>query len=254
MPQPDRNTPLTDNWRDAPGRGVPRNPPLRAPDYLEPARELDRHDASRHDVSNGVVLVLIVVVVVLLVALVGGAAWLFLLRPGAPFSGAAAPAVLSSSQTAVTAQQGAFTATAAQIAPTPGNSIVPGRDADGQPTAIIASLQQSPNSAGKTEGAYVTVEAPTAQTLSGKSITVVVVARAGAGNPTSRFALAYSSGPLGNSGWITFVPTTAFQPYSFRLRVPASQQAGANYVGIWADVAGLGRTLEVSQVRIDIMP
>lgn len=195
--------------------------------------------------------ILTAIVIVLLLVLIATAAWLFYFRnAGIPFLQDGPRATQSTRQAPATA--GTVKLAVANLTATPGNGVSPA-PGDGAATAIVTSRQVSPRPSGTTQAAYVVIDPATAQQLSGRMINVRLVARAAATNPTNRFALAYSAGPLGNSGWITFVPTDQFQAYNFRLRVPAGKDVGANYVGIWADVLGSGRALEVSDIGINIL-
>lgn len=245
MPPSERDRRATaPQWTD-------RIPASRAPRDAEAVRPSAYEPHEEHHDRDGATTLLIVVVVVLLLILVAAGSWLMFFRDMPLPNMGGTPVTNNASAGGSVAPTLAISPSA--LAATAGNSVVPGKAEDGRVTAIVASRQQSPRANGTTQAAFASIEPSSAQTLSGKLISVRVVARAATTNPTSRFALAFSAGTLGTSGWITFVPTSSFQPYDMRLRVPAGSNVGKNYVGVWADVLGLGHGLEVSEISVRIL-
>ena len=55
------------------------------------------------------------------------------------------------------------------------------------------------------------------------------------------------------SGWITYELTNEFQDYSFDFTPNLPNPEGNQYVGIWPDVKGRGRTMDVKWVKVEIV-
>jgi hypothetical protein len=204
------------------------------------------------------VFILVALIVVLLVLLGGGAYWLLAHRDGGGTgvggeasgvdrSSSAPPALAT--RTGNTPLPASVVLDLAAIKAVTGNTVTAGSGPDGGRTVVIASTQQTPTAAGTTGGAYFAIDPATSQALSGHVVSIRVTARAPQTSPSSRFAIAFSGNGLGDSGWITFVPTTDFKTYDLRVGLPAAV-GPTDYVGIWADVYGLGKALEVSKVEI----
>ena len=210
-----------------------------------------RHDPidpePRSDGGGPAVFLLVAVIVVLVLALAGGGAWLLFNRGGSPGNDEAQ--VSSPARSSGTAAVGNLVADLATIKMPAGNTAAAGTGKDGSPTVIISSSLQQPSAGGTTGGAYFALDPAASQALSGHTVAIRITARAAAANPTSRFALAFSGNGLGDSGWITFVPTADFETYALRVALPAAV-GPSDYVGVWADVFGLGKALEVSKVEI----
>lgn len=232
----------------------PPTPPEGSSRYEEPLNPRQRAPGYDGREGSPLVLILVVLIVVLLVLLAGGGYWLFFHRGGGEFAGSAGgatappPAIVNSVGGAQL--PGSVVLDLATIKTAAGNAVSSGPDGH---TAVIASTQQSPNAHGTTGGAYFAVEPAISQALSGHTVVIRVTARAAAVNPSTRFALAFSGNGLGDTGWITFVPTADFQVYSVRIALPAAV-GPTDHVGIWADVFGLGKALEVSKVEIVPLP
>jgi len=193
------------------------------------------------------VVVLVVLILVLLAAL-GGGAWYFLVPRGSSDTASSGSTSSRPNQSAAAV----FEVPATVIRPSDGNTITPGAGPDGTPTAIVLSSNPSAAATGATGGAYVALNRAAMKQLAGKPVSIRISARAAQGKASDRFALAFSSG-TGTSGWIVFVPTTEFQSYDMRVRIPADAGRSDSYVGIWSDVAGLGHGIEVSGLSIGIV-
>ena len=217
--------------------------------YTGPTRHDQIDQEPRSDGGGPAVFVLIAVIVVLVLALAGGGAWLLFSRGGSLGSGEAqVPSPIGSSNQGAAAV-GSLVVDLATIKTPEGNTASAGTGKDGAPTVIISSRLQQPSAGGTTGGAYFALDPAASQALSGHAVAIRITARAAAANPTSRFALAFSGNGLGDSGWVTFVPTADFETYALRVALPAAV-GPSDYVGIWADVFGLGKALEVSKVEI----
>lgn len=72
---------------------------------------------------------------------------------------------------------------------------------------------------------------------SGHHIVIKIVARA-ANASVSRFALAYSTNEVGNSGWRWFTSTIQWCVYTMEWDVPTMKNGNGDFLGILPDVEG----------------
>jgi hypothetical protein len=221
---------MADNIRESFDRGLRQEQPRKAP-------------AKR----RGGWLYVVTVVVVLLAA---GAAALYFLNPSwLPFFAGPKDIVLESGSRIV------FDGLATEMTAGQGNTVVQGVAEEGRTTVIIRSRRKNARAIGTTEGAYVQLKPDVSSELTGKRVRVTVWARAGVENPSTLFAVAYSRGASGTTGWIAFDPSKEIKPYTFVYRVPAAatQNATGDYVGVWSDVSGLGGALEVRLITVQVI-
>jgi len=196
--------------------------------------------------GNMLVVLLAGLIAVLLVLLIGGGVWLLI--GGGRGAGSLGDAALRQGlggQRTGTAAPGDVTLDLAAIKTAGGNTVSPGSNG----SVIVASREQSPSPLGTTGGAYIKLEPAVSQELSGHTVIIRITARAASQAPTSRFAAALSGNGLGDTGWVTFVPTDDFQTYALRVSLPAAV-GPTDHIGIWADVFGLGKALEISKIEI----
>ena len=83
----------------------------------------------------------------------------------------------------------------------------------------------------------------------GYEVVVRVAARKPVTNPAAEFAIAYSSGSAGNSGWKKFALTTEWTEYEFTYVVPEGVQVN-DYLAIWADTSGTGKGVVIDAVQV----
>jgi hypothetical protein len=140
-----------------------------------------------------------------------------------------------------------FSGNAGALAAPAGNQVQQDKD-DPRITWIRSSLRQA-SPAGATDGASIEIKPPLLDDLIGKRIKVTVSARAADQGPPQPFAIAYSAGDLGTSGWRVFTPSAEFDDYSFVYQVPTKVGA-AHHVGIWSDISGRGAPLAVRSISI----
>jgi hypothetical protein len=108
------------------------------------------------------------------------------------------------------------------------------------------------NSNGATDGVSVNVPSSLTGEIQAKRIRVTVSARGGGKNVQSPFAVAYSTGSAGNSGWFVFEPTSEFNDFSFNYVVPRGGGGLNHYVGIWSDIAGRDAPLAIRRITITV--
>lgn len=123
----------------------------------------------------------------------------------------------------------------------------------GENWLLTSGFDKLPSSGGVTGGAYLTLTGEQEKRLSGKSARIEVIAALPAGAAPHKFAIAYSTAEVGNSGWRPFeVQTSEPQVFGFDWPVPASPNPGRgnDFIGILGDFEGRGRALEVREIRV----
>jgi hypothetical protein len=73
---------------------------------------------------------------------------------------------------------------------------------------------------------------------SGRPITIEVIVRAAQGADKAKFALAYSTNDVGNSGWLNLEAGLEWTVCVLRYDVPAMKNGNGDFVGILPDVRG----------------
>ena len=141
-----------------------------------------------------------------------------------------------------------FSGNAGELA-SPAGNLVQQDQADPAITWIRSSLREAVTT-GATDGASLEVKPPLAGDLVGRRIRLTISARAPDQGTPAPFAVAYSAGDAGSSGWVVFTPSTEFDDYSFDYQVPATVGT-AQHVGIWSDISGRGAPLAVSRITIE---
>ncbi|HBZ29964.1 MAG TPA: hypothetical protein DEO56_05135 [Nitrosomonas nitrosa] len=92
-------------------------------------------------------------------------------------------------------------------------------------------------SAGATGGYSIRLPDSIEAAASGHHITLSVVARASGGDQ-SRFAVAYSTNEVGNSGWRWFDTRAEWSVYTMEYDVPVMKEGRGDFVGILPDSVG----------------
>ncbi len=183
-----------------------------------------------------------------IVLAVAGLAVYFLNPSWLPFGGPADIVLESGSQII-------FDGLASEITAGQGNTVVQGVPDESRATVIIRSNRKNARPVGTTGGAYVKLKPDVSSELTGKRVRVTIWARQGGDNPSTLFAIAYSRGVAGSTGWVAFDPTKEIKPYSFVYKVPAAatQNSTGDYIGIWSDVSGAGGSLEVRLITVQVL-
>ena len=227
-------------WSDPPSND--RTAPTRRP----------RRGPAKSGLRRAVVPVVIVVVILLVAA--GGAVlasrmgWIHL--AGLQFGGGSSSG--GAGQTGANAQI-VFSGDAKQLVAAPGNIVQ--EDTSVSPHAVwLRSQVKAASAVGSTGGVSVKVPSQLVSRIEGRAIRVTVSARTGGKDAPSPFAVAYSAGDKGTSGWIVFTPTKTLDDYSFTYVVPIGDiDAASNphYVGIWSDISGGNAPLSVQRIAIE---
>ena len=143
-----------------------------------------------------------------------------------------------------------FSGRASELSGTQGNTI---QEDPSDPSLVwIRSAVKAARSNGATDGVSIKVPGPLSAQILAKRIRVTVSARGSGGS--SPFAVAYSTGSSGNSGWFVFEPTNQFKDFSFGYVVPRGAAGLNHFVGIWSDISGRGAPLAIRRVTITAEP
>jgi hypothetical protein len=142
-----------------------------------------------------------------------------------------------------------FAGDAAALTAAPGNTVA------ADPKAAVAWLRSSVKSAsaaGATDGVSIAVPAELLPRIEGRRVRVTVSAKSGAEGDPVPFAVAYTAGAKGSSGWIVFVPEKDFTEHSLTFVVPISAMEGGepHRIAIWADIEGRNVPLAVRSITI----
>ncbi len=211
---------------------------------------LERQDQPRKVPTKGRINLTYILAAGGVVIVAAGIA-LYIVNPSwLPFGGGPTDIVLESNSRIV------FDGLASEMVATQGNTVVQGVPDESRATTIIRSHRATARPVGTTEGAYVQVKPDVSSELKGKRVRVTIWARQASENPSTLFAIAYSNGAAGSSGWVAFDPTKEIKPYSFAFRVPAAttQNNAGDYIGVWSDVSGAGGALEVRLITVQVLP
>jgi hypothetical protein len=129
----------------------------------------------------------------------------------------------------------------------PGFETAPDTSSGG--AVVFRGSVEKTNSGGRTNG--ISVELPEAieAQASGRAVQVTVVAKQ-AGDTRQRFAVAYSTNGVGNSGWRKFRASKQFQEYSFVYDVPPQKRGNGDFLGILPDYSRRGSGLVVHAISV----
>ncbi|WP_022698359.1 hypothetical protein [Euryhalocaulis caribicus] len=102
-------------------------------------------------------------------------------------------------------------------------------------------------------GVFITIAPRQERALNGRTVRVAVLARARGADATDRFLVGYFTGDSpGSSGWREFTPTREFETYVFTFALPEKDgPPGVDYLGVWPDPSGEGKTLDIAQLSVE---
>jgi len=109
-------------------------------------------------------------------------------------------------------------------------------DERGRPLVKLSEGAADARSNSKTGGYSIRVPDKFEAAVSGKTIKVSVVARGDKG--AARFAVAYSTNDVGNSGWRWFNATPEWSAFEMIYRVPVMKNAKGDFIGLLPTPAG----------------
>lgn len=126
---------------------------------------------------------------------------------------------------------------------------------DEQTGEVVAVLKSHANkkSAPPSAGISVRLGADFEKIFNGKPLEMTVRARAGSSEATPLFEMGYFAVGGKSSDWQAFEPTPTYQDYTVRVEKSAPlDSAPVSYAGIWPDLEGFGRTLNISSITVKI--
>lgn len=155
-------------------------------------------------------------------------------------------------QPAAAAKHVVFSGRAAELVAAEGN-IIQEDTSTSPPTVWLRSRNKTANPTGATDGVTVTVPNAIVPRLEGRAVRVTVTAMTGGKDDPRPFAVAYSAGTNGTSGWFVFLPTRRMEDYSFTYNVPIGEMEGSDNVhriAIWSDIGGSNGPLAVKEIFV----
>ena len=246
--------PLHSPQDDADGYGQTGNPPRQEwadRDADGPGEAVRRPPRSKQRSGFRSVLMIVLIVVAIVVVAAGGVflasrlGWIKI--GGFGLSGGGAASVPAANAQVI------FSGNPNDLAAAPGNVIQ--QDTSVSPPAVwLRSRVKSASPTGATGGVSVKVPNDLVPRIEGRRVRVTVSARTGGKGEPSPFAIAYSAGNTGTSGWIVFVPTKTLDDYSFTYAVPIGEIGGAantHYIGVWSDIGGGNAPLSIQRITIE---
>jgi hypothetical protein len=104
------------------------------------------------------------------------------------------------------------------------------------------------------QGVFIALDPVYEKTFSGQNLKITIIARAGRTDPLDKFRTAYFSGEK-SSGWKQFTLTPDFENYEFAFKTPDKEKVlWREYIGIWPGDAGDSKTIEVKDIKIEVVP
>ncbi len=110
-------------------------------------------------------------------------------------------------------------------------------EGDGHTYMRLCNGSQNAGSQGITGGYSIRLPDAVEAEASGHRVTIKIAARA-ANVTRSRFALAYSTNEVGNSGWRWFDAAKEWSVYAVEWDVPTMRKGNGDFIGILPDVLG----------------
>ena len=127
-------------------------------------------------------------------------------------------------------------------------------DSEGNTAYAVLAAHMTREDAPPSAGIFAELSSVYEAAYGGRTITVTVRARQGQDNPSEQFSIAYYTAGVGSSQPQYYVLTEDFTDYSFTYRPrPPSGEPGSDYVGIWPDLTGLSKTMDVEKVSVFVL-
>jgi len=117
--------------------------------------------------------------------------------------------------------------------------------------AAILTSNVNKKSAPPSAGISVRLGPEFEKAFEGKTLEMTVRARANSSATRQAFQIGYFSIGSNSSGWKEFTPSENYDDYTVRFtkKAPTGEAAG-DYAGIWPDMEGLGRKLNVASITV----
>jgi hypothetical protein len=117
----------------------------------------------------------------------------------------------------------------------------------------MRSSHTNPAGSGSTEVVSIEIPERIALAFTGRRVRVTAYVKQSPTNPSTEFAMVYSTADNGNSGWRNFTPTNTYTPYTFTYDVPSPIAGGTDWLGIWASKTGNNEGILVDAVSIELV-
>ena len=136
----------------------------------------------------------------------------------------------------------------------PGTSINFALNSEGKVSNAILSAHLTKAAAPPSAGVFVTLGPNYEKAFGGKKIQLTVRAKAGADNPSDSFAYQYFTAAVGDSPQQIFELTGEYEDdvITFNPR-PPSGEPGSDYIGMWPDLTGNKRTMDLQSISVKVM-
>lgn len=141
-----------------------------------------------------------------------------------------------------------------QLFPASGTTISIAGDAENPSAYAVLSAHIAREQAPPSAGVFATLGPVYEKAFAGQNIRISITARKGQATPVKSFDAGYFTAGAGDSGWKTFTLSNIFETYSFDF-TPGLPQSdpGTDFVGIWPDVPGEQKTVDVKSIRVEII-
>ena len=121
------------------------------------------------------------------------------------------------------------------------------------PYAMLRAFQTR-EEAGASPGVLASLSPIYDKAFSGQNLRITIRARRGSPPSTPLLHAAYFT-PEKNGEWHMFELSPEYKDYSFTFAAPpVSDTTGYHYLGIWPDMEGKNRTLDVQSLHVEVLP
>ncbi len=136
----------------------------------------------------------------------------------------------------------------------PGTTVNYALDSSGKASHAILSAHLSKAAAPPSAGVFAALGPNYEAAFGAKTLDVTVRAKAGGDNPSDRFLLQYFTASVGDSDEQIFPLSGQYEDYTIRYTTKAPKgDPGSDYVGIWPDIDGQKRTMDVERITVRVV-
>lgn len=136
--------------------------------------------------------------------------------------------------------------------PSPGTTIKPPSEEAGSVTYAVLAAHMTQALAPPSAGVFATLGPSYEKNFAGRMIDITVRARAGQESPSPKMLMNYITPGVGQTGWQSFDLGDDFANYTLEFQPQKSPEITNHYLGIWPDIDGQGRTVEVESVKVEL--
>ena len=136
----------------------------------------------------------------------------------------------------------------------PGTTVNYAVDSNGEVSNAVLSAHLSKAAAPPSAGIFIALGPNYEAAFGGKTLEVTVRAKAGGDNPSEGFLLQYFTASVGDSEEQVFPLTGDYADYTVTYKTnPPKGDPGSDYIGIWPDMAGEKRSMDVERVSVRVI-